>query len=670
MRFRLLCVALGAVFLIVSGFRPGTLPYIPQAGFSDATISHFPAALFLRQSVLDRGQFPLWRDTLLGGQPFAANPLNKTAYPLQWLALIFPPDVHLDLMALLHLLLAGWGMWRWTRALGLREEAAAVSALAYALAPRVIAHLGAGHLDVVYALAWFPWLMGAVHEAIAAPGRRSITLLRLALFAALVLWSDVRVSLFAFTLAAAYGLTEAVRLGQLRARLWLVGALIPFLLLTVSVLLPFLGWQSSLTRGDLTPSSASLDSMQPYQWSGLLGLPVQAGNHEELAYVGLPVLLLALIAVAAEPRRHGFFLAALALAALYALGSNGFLWSALVRLIPPLVWFRVPSRAWLVIALIAPLLAGYGVQAVLSWAETRLAPAARRRRQLVLFVLLGVSLACAGTFLAAPIPGAAKTVTGLTFFIGGSVFALILLMAASGRLQGQTLALALLIITFADLGWSGLSWLTWRGADYWLTPYADLGARLASEQPARIYAPIYYGPTNVELSLPQEVAAVYGLRLFGGIDPFQMRAPVSAIIAASGMTHSGYDVTLPYLAAPAQGRSAAAPDTRLLAGWDVSHVVSAFPIESPRLQSLGKADNIYLYRNLDFTAPPQAGVPAWPPDASPSLDPATVERLNRLTLISAGVSGVSFAVVVFVLALAALRSRRALRSRNLKVLAS
>ncbi len=659
MRFRLLCVALGAAFLIVSGFRPGTLPYIPQAGFSDATTSHFPAALFLRQSVLEDGQFPLWRDTILGGQPFAANPLNKTAYPLQWQALLFPADVHLDVMAVLHLLIAGWGMWCWARSLGLREEAAALSALAYGLAPRMIAHLGAGHLDVVYALAWFPWLMATVRSAVIQPGRRPITLLRLSLFAALVLLSDVRVSLFAFTLAAAYGVSEAFDIGQLRARLWLVGAIVPFLLLTVSVIVPLLGWQSSLTRGDLTPASASLDSMQAYQWSGLLGLPVHGGNHEELTYIGLPVLLLAIIAGAAEPRRHRFFLAALALAALYALGSNGFLWSALIRLIPPLVWFRVPSRAWLVIALLAPPLAGYGAQIVLAWAETRLAPLARRRRQIVLFMLLGVLLACAGVFLAAPIAGSAKIVTGLTFFIGG-VFAAVLLAASSGRLRGQTLALALLVVTFGDLGWSGLSWLTWRGSDYWLTPYADLGATLVSEKPARIYAPIYFDPSAVNLSLPQEVAAVYGLRLFGGVDPFQMRAPASAIVMASGMPRTSYDVTLPYLPAPAPGRTAVAPDTRLLAAWDVSHVVSVFPLESSRLEWVGTADKINIYRNLDFTAPPQSGIPAWPSDATPPLDLDTLERLNRLTLISAGVSAISFVVVVFILVLSALRDHSTL----------
>ena len=170
MRVRLLIVGLGVAFLLASGFRPDTLPYNPGATFSDAVTSHLPAAQFLRSAVLEQHTFPLWRETIMAGQPFAADPLNKTAYPLQWIALLLPPVYHLDFMIALHLLIAGAGMWLWARSLGLGEWAAGISALAYALAPRVIGHTGAGHLDLLYALAWFPFLMWSVgrifHDAI------------------------------------------------------------------------------------------------------------------------------------------------------------------------------------------------------------------------------------------------------------------------------------------------------------------------------------------------------------------------------------------------------------------------------------------------------------------------------------------------------------------------
>ncbi len=118
-RVQLLLIGLGAAFLLIVGLQPLGLPYIPGARFSDAATSHWGAALFLQRSVMRDGEFPFWRDTILGGQPFAANPLNKTAYPLQWLALILPPALHINVLIVLHLLIAGAGMWLLARSLGL-----------------------------------------------------------------------------------------------------------------------------------------------------------------------------------------------------------------------------------------------------------------------------------------------------------------------------------------------------------------------------------------------------------------------------------------------------------------------------------------------------------------------------------------------------------------------
>src|SRR5215207_3619211 len=97
MRLKAALLVMGSVFLLATGFRPAALPFNPGAPFSDAVISHWPAALYLRESVLLRGEFPIWRETILAGAPFAANPLNKTAYPLQWFVLFLPPALHLDL---------------------------------------------------------------------------------------------------------------------------------------------------------------------------------------------------------------------------------------------------------------------------------------------------------------------------------------------------------------------------------------------------------------------------------------------------------------------------------------------------------------------------------------------------------------------------------------------
>ena len=207
-RVKLLLIALVAAFLIFMGIQPLGLPYTPGARFSDASTSHWGAALFLQRSVMRDHEFPFWRDTILGGQPFAANPLNKTAYPLQWLALILPPALHINVMIALHLLIAGVGMWLLMRSLGLGVWSAGVSVIAYVLSPRMVAHTGAGHIDIVYAMAWLPCVLWTVRRAAQGSQRG---LWATGVFAGLMFLADIRLSLFGLALAAAYGVVEVYR---------------------------------------------------------------------------------------------------------------------------------------------------------------------------------------------------------------------------------------------------------------------------------------------------------------------------------------------------------------------------------------------------------------------------------------------------------------------------
>src|SRR5690242_5409295 len=160
----ILAILVTTLFALV-GLGPDALPFPPQSPYSDAVISHWPNAVYFQESVRG-GSFPFWRDLLMEGQPFAANPLNKVWYPFQWLVVFLPPILHLNLLVWFHLLLAGIGMRLLGMRLGLKVGTASVIGVAYALTPRLAAALGAGHLDIVYAAAWLPWLLWAVHRLI------------------------------------------------------------------------------------------------------------------------------------------------------------------------------------------------------------------------------------------------------------------------------------------------------------------------------------------------------------------------------------------------------------------------------------------------------------------------------------------------------------------------
>ncbi|MBI5669031.1 MAG: hypothetical protein HZC41_13585 [Chloroflexi bacterium] len=633
-----------SLFLLLAGLRPDALPYLSRgARYSDAAISHWPSALFLRQSVLERDQFPLWRETIMAGQPFAANPLNKTAYPPQWLVLLLPPALHLNVMIGLHLLIAGMGMNRWALALGLRAESALFAALAYVLSPPLIAHTGAGHLDILYALAWWPWLMWSVRRLLAEIGVAPV--LQMALSAALVFLSDVRVSLFAFITAGGYTVWKLRRIRPALPRLVLVGAL--FLLLTASVTVPLLAWSPYLSRAGLTPDDAGVLALQPGNLLGLLLFAVPPGV-ETLTYLGLPVLVLAVAGLWTRGRAARILgIVVFVVVALYALGPNGPLWPLLVRLFPALLWFRVPSRAWLVLALLAPPLAGFGLERLVLLARRlRTGETVAGLKRLRLAVAgFAVALVAAGVFILA-LPDL-PPVIGVGVGLAGGALGLILLLALTGRLAPERVAPVLIALTLLELAGVGLQWLTWRGPEVWLEPQRALAERLVAEGASRVYSPSY--------SLEQQVAEVYGLRLFGGVDPFQLTGVVQAVEQGSGVPVRGYSVILPPVDDVtgddlSQANRDAVINSRVLAEWDVSHVVAAYTIVHPRLEYVGTLDDVNIYRNRDY-GPETASraVPGWPTNWPNLPDAATVKNLNDLTAAAALVSGVTFWVCVFAL---------------------
>lgn len=579
------------VLLALAGFDPDGLPFQPGALYSDAVTSHWPSALFLRRAVLDDHAFPLWRPLLMGGQPFAANPLNKVWYPPQWLALALPPALHLNVLGALHLALAGIGAWTWGRATGLRAASAALVGLAYPLAPRLIAAWGAGHLDLVYAAAWFPWVLWAVWRAVRVDaGLRSA--LTLGLLAALCFLADVRLSAYVFVTAIAYSGCLIASSGVWRDRsarfglgLRLAGSGLLAAGLTAPQWAPLMLLRADLSRAHLSLADAAAGQIAPAGWAGLF-IGDHGGGPESMVYAGVSVLALAGLALALRPRRFALWGVALLLAALYSLGDQSPLWLALNRAVPALRWWRVPGRAWLIAALILPYLAGWGAQL----AAERLA--AGRGLRLALAGLFGGGLVCAGTLLVALVPP--LDVAAAIGMLALPLTALVLVLAQTGRLSARR-ALALLIAVVAlDLLWIDRSLLEWRGADQWLEPHRTLAEFLRDDGAIRVYSPSY--------SLPQQAAAWWNIAQFGGVDPFQRAAFVAAAAAATSIPAEGYSVTVPpFEAEDDAGISGAnrdaTPDARQLGAWLVTHIVAEYPLAVDGLTLIEKIGSTYVYRN-------------------------------------------------------------------------
>ncbi len=298
---RRLGIGLGLLLPVV-WLLPNLGGFVFNAGsaFTDMAVSHYPNALFIQQSLKTGGEVPLWSPQILSGTPFAADPLSGLHYPFGWIALLFPLPFGLNLTAVLHLIFGGMGMYLFLRGEELQPEVALFGAIAYESMPKLFSHLGAGHLTLVYAAAWAPWLLCAQQAAgrnmrkyWMAPG----------VVLGMIFLADPRFAAVAGVLWAGYLIYgwAARRMnrseGQGRREAWMVAGTILLALGVGAVLLiPMLEYVKLSTRSLMTPADLQTLSLPPLQLLGLL-VPNLSGTAEWMLYPGAAVLSLALLGV-------------------------------------------------------------------------------------------------------------------------------------------------------------------------------------------------------------------------------------------------------------------------------------------------------------------------------------------------------------------------------------
>lgn len=113
---------------------------------------HFPTKKVLRDIVL-AGEFPYWNPLLGAGQPLAANPTYGVFYPPTWLVL---PDLiyGLQWLALIHVYIATFGMYRFLRSLGCGRAASGIGAISLGIGGYVMSSLNL--FPMLFGIAWLP----------------------------------------------------------------------------------------------------------------------------------------------------------------------------------------------------------------------------------------------------------------------------------------------------------------------------------------------------------------------------------------------------------------------------------------------------------------------------------------------------------------------------------
>ena len=316
---------------------------------------------------LRHGSVPAFNPTWGLGQPFRGNPNALPLYPGNILYLVLPFWIAFNLHYALHWLLALFAFRALARSLGMEEMAAAVATVTYAGSGYVLSCLSFYNLIAV--VAWWPLAMwGAL-----AVGRRGVALGGLACGMAIYAGEPLTVALAASPLLIAaverHGWRRGLAAG---AAIGAVGLLVALPQVVAAARVADFTYRGA--HGALA-SEAVTYSLHPLRWLDLV-LPLPFGSPARAARAvsrprcrGYPLLFFSLYlgcvglwlaTLAGGRRRAWWLLAAGGWLLAWLLGLSGDL---LVRSTAGL--FRFPEKLLIWPAIAVPLLAGWGLHALL-----------------------------------------------------------------------------------------------------------------------------------------------------------------------------------------------------------------------------------------------------------------------------------------------------------------
>jgi membrane protein YfhO len=356
-----------------------------------------------------QGRIPLWNPYQIGGMPFLANDESAVLFPMQLVAMLFPIAIGLQFQMVAEMAGAGLGMYAYLRAIRLSPPAACVGALALMLSGFFTVWID---YPLVAVAMWLPWALLSCEKLIT--GRNWVRwTIALALFTAChLLAGHIQTSIHVLATTAMYALFRIMGQGWRRRHdrlVWrmLFARTLPVclgismgIMLAAVQLLPTLQYvRESYTFA--FRQSAPPETPQPIGNLASWLIPDIGGNpaynalypsqtalngayfnyNERTAYVGIPILVLGVLALA-HPRRRfrhfGLIFAALSvLAAGVAYGISP---------IYPLV-IRLPglrevnhNRLILVVAFGLVVLGSIGFEALLILTRNRARSVAAARR--------------------------------------------------------------------------------------------------------------------------------------------------------------------------------------------------------------------------------------------------------------------------------------------------
>jgi hypothetical protein len=341
------------------------------SGYDPITYS-YPNRLFAASSIRS-GEVPLWNPYLFMGVPFVANIQTAVFYPLNVLFYLLPVTTAYNFSIILHIFLAGLFMYLFARfSLELKPFSSFISAVVFMFSGFFSAQVG--HLEQINTSAWIPLLFLFIDKSFK---KRSIPFAVCAgLVVGVVLLAghpqEAYFTLVAATLYMLFNIVVNLRKGWQEnittISLFVLTIFLGFALAAVQ-LFPALELSRFALRSSMSYSEVTLWSLAPTQlFSAILPGFYSYPFCEFIGYLSIFSLFLALVAVVYTWREKlTLFFAGLAFLALFlAFGASNPLYHLMYRMVPGFSIFRVPARWLFIYTFSVAVLAGMGINFLLS----------------------------------------------------------------------------------------------------------------------------------------------------------------------------------------------------------------------------------------------------------------------------------------------------------------
>ncbi|MBI9034941.1 MAG: YfhO family protein [Bacteroidales bacterium] len=474
----------------------------------------------------------------------------------------------------------------------------------FELNSKLIGHYALGHITLVFAVCWTPWLLFFIEKIATQNPKSKLIKIAPGLILGLIILADIRWSVYSGLLIGSYYFLQRFKalskienaynikslgIEFLKNIRYLSLILLSSLLLASPLLIPFMEYMKLSTRSQLSSIDNLSFSFPPIQLINLI-IPNFGGYAEWIIYPGIfSIIAIIILLTKKEARQMTAYWIILIFACLILSMGEYLPGVKQLFLMPGMDLLRVPSRFLLLNAISIPVLSAYAVDGV---ENLQLLNKEKSRTVFIIIaitffiIIFSLGYAWLSQTISKNIVWSITTV----IFIGG-----IWILYINGWIKQKMFIFVAILFLTIDLAGVNYFGIRYENSFEENNKYSEI-IRIVEQNKNlfRVYSPSY--------SLPQHIGAYYAMELADGIDPLQLISYNNYMEKASGVPNDGYSVTIPAFnnGEPEVDNSQYTPNAELLGKLNVKYILSEFDLEIVGFKYIESYQGTRIYENLFY----------------------------------------------------------------------